>query len=190
MKPNLVILPLPIETKQTVLSISSRKVVYYPAGTYDQRITFVSGVMASLEGLNQIVKSITYDKSGFGAIINCETTERYGSDVTYNALALLTFARLDEANAPLLVLDHSVTHDMNAAARNSLFIVAISDIDSLEQEKIAIQKILPKVFYELSQLREGLDSKRKELSTYDNAIGDIEKNYGDFLYSPNFFRDL
>jgi hypothetical protein len=82
---------------------------------------------------------------------------------------------------------------------------AISDIDSLEQEKNSIQKvtglifsfklilisfpkILPKVFYELNQLRESVDSKRKELSTYDNAIGDIEKNYGDFIYSPNFFR--
>lgn len=49
-------------------------------------------------------------------------------------------------------------------------------------------KILPKILFELRQIREGIDYKRQELMTYDNAIAEIEKNYGDFLYSPNFFH--
>mmetsp|Transcript_31029 Transcript_31029/g.51878 ORF Transcript_31029/g.51878 Transcript_31029/m.51878 type:complete len:95 (-) Transcript_31029:47-331(-) len=65
----------------------------------------------------------------------------------------------------------------------------ISDIESLEEEKRMIQKILPKVYYELSQVRDTMDHKKKELGVFDNAIEEIEKNYGEFLYSPEIFRN-
>mmetsp|Transcript_5462 Transcript_5462/g.12213 ORF Transcript_5462/g.12213 Transcript_5462/m.12213 type:complete len:96 (+) Transcript_5462:170-457(+) len=64
----------------------------------------------------------------------------------------------------------------------------LSDIDSLEEEKKVIQKILPKVYYELSQVREGVELKKRELVVFDTAIEEVEKNYGDFLYSPEIFR--
>lgn len=50
-----------------------------------------------------------------------------------------------------------------------------------------VVQILPKIFYELSQVREEMDVKKNELIIYDHAIEEIEKNYGDFLYSPQIF---
>jgi uncharacterized coiled-coil DUF342 family protein len=63
----------------------------------------------------------------------------------------------------------------------------ISDIVALEQEKQSILEILPKVYYELDQLREKIENNSKELLTYENAIEEIERNYGNFLFSPEFF---
>ena len=34
-----------------------------------------------------------------------------------------------------------------------------------------------------------MDFKKKELIVYDNAIEEIEKNYGNFLYSPEIFNN-
>eukprot|EP01033_Poteriospumella_lacustris_P002433 gene2432-1775_t len=64
----------------------------------------------------------------------------------------------------------------------------ISDIVSLEQEKQSILEILPKVYYELDQLRLKIEDNTKELLTYENAIEEIEKSYGNFLFSPDFFN--
>lgn len=47
---------------------------------------------------------------------------------------------------------------------------------------------MPKVYYELTQVREGMDHKKKELVVFDTAIEEVEKNYGEFLYSPDIFR--
>lgn len=33
-----------------------------------------------------------------------------------------------------------------------------------------------------------MDNKKKELVVFDASIEEIEKNYGDFLYSPEIFR--
>lgn len=63
----------------------------------------------------------------------------------------------------------------------------ISDIVALEQEKQSLLQILPKVYYELDQLRERIENNTKELLTYENAIEEIERNYGNFLFSPEFF---
>ena len=49
-------------------------------------------------------------------------------------------------------------------------------------------QILPKVYYELTQVRDGMDYRKKELVVFDNAIEEIEKNYGEFLYSPEIFK--
>lgn len=63
----------------------------------------------------------------------------------------------------------------------------ISDIESLQQEKRCLQKILPKLFYELSQCRESILLKKNELMVFDNAVGEIEKNYGSFIYTADFY---
>jgi hypothetical protein len=47
---------------------------------------------------------------------------------------------------------------------------------------------MPKVYYELTQVRDSMDHKKKELVVFDSAIEEIEKNYGEFLYSPEIFR--
>ncbi len=44
------------------------------------------------------------------------------------------------------------------------------------------------MYYELTQVRDGMDVKKKELVVYDTSIEEIEKNYGEFLYSPEIFR--
>lgn len=49
-------------------------------------------------------------------------------------------------------------------------------------------QILPKVYYELDQLRLKIEDNTKELLTYENAIEEIEKSYGNFLFSPDFFN--
>lgn len=51
-----------------------------------------------------------------------------------------------------------------------------------------LYQILPKIYYELTQVKDGMDNKKKELVVYDASIEEIEKNYGDFLYSPEIFR--
>jgi hypothetical protein len=33
-----------------------------------------------------------------------------------------------------------------------------------------------------------MDTRKKELVVYDNAVEEVEKNYGEFLYSPEIFR--
>lgn len=47
---------------------------------------------------------------------------------------------------------------------------------------------MPKVYYELTQVRDSMDNRKKELVVYDTAIEEIEKNYGEFLYSPEIFK--
>jgi hypothetical protein len=47
---------------------------------------------------------------------------------------------------------------------------------------------MPKVYYELTQVKDSMDHKKKELVVFDMAIEEVEKNYGDFLYSPEIFR--
>jgi len=65
----------------------------------------------------------------------------------------------------------------------------VSDIYSLEQEKQSILSIMPKVYYELDQLRQRIEHNSKELAIFDNAIEEIEKSYGDFLFSADFFSN-
>lgn len=62
-----------------------------------------------------------------------------------------------------------------------------SDVEAMEREKRAIQHILPKVLYELNQMRESLDSKERELAVLDKAIEEIESKYGHILLSPEYF---
>lgn len=47
---------------------------------------------------------------------------------------------------------------------------------------------MPKVYYEIVQLQESIAHNSKELIMYDNAIEEIEKNYGEFLFSASFFE--
>lgn len=47
--------------------------------------------------------------------------------------------------------------------------------------------VLPKILYELNQIQGVLEDSTKEVAILDNAIEEIEKNYGDYLYSPNIF---
>ena len=49
--------------------------------------------------------------------------------------------------------------------------------------------MLPKLFHELSQSRESIELKRREMQVYEAAIQEIEKAYGNFLFSPDFFED-
>ncbi len=49
--------------------------------------------------------------------------------------------------------------------------------------------VLPKILYELNQIQSVLDDCTREILTLDNAIEEIEKNYGDYLYSPNIFSN-
>lgn len=65
----------------------------------------------------------------------------------------------------------------------------LTDIIALEQEKEVIQQVLPKVFYELAQSRESIEQKRHEMQVLDNALAEIENQYGAFLFSPDFFKD-
>jgi len=60
-------------------------------------------------------------------------------------------------------------------------------MEALEREKDAIKFILPRVISELENVRESLNHKNKEIKTLDNAIEEIEVNYGHILYSSNFF---
>ena len=48
---------------------------------------------------------------------------------------------------------------------------------------------MPKVYYELTQVKDSMDYKKKELVVFDNSIEEIEKDYGEFLYSPEIFKD-
>jgi hypothetical protein len=43
------------------------------------------------------------------------------------------------------------------------------------------------VFYELQKIQDAINNNVKESETYSSAIGEIETNYGDFLYSAQFF---
>jgi len=61
------------------------------------------------------------------------------------------------------------------------------EIELFEQEKLSIQKLLPKVLHELGKLRDSLDVKKREMNVYDRAIEEIESNYGHILYSPKFY---
>jgi uncharacterized protein YoxC len=63
-----------------------------------------------------------------------------------------------------------------------------SDIEALEAEKKAIQHILPKVLHELSQIREDVEHKTKEMQLYDSAIAEIEKTSGHVIYSASMFH--
>lgn len=47
--------------------------------------------------------------------------------------------------------------------------------------------MLPKVLYELSQMRESLENKERELTILDKAIGEIESQYGTMLFSAEFY---
>ena len=88
-----------------------------------------------------------------------------------------------------------VSNNPNTLIQNQLQLLrtnretTISDIISLEKEKGVIQCVLPKVFYELAQSRESIEQKRNEMQVLDNAIAEIETSYGNFLYSPDFFKD-
>mmetsp|Transcript_7258 Transcript_7258/g.10796 ORF Transcript_7258/g.10796 Transcript_7258/m.10796 type:complete len:101 (+) Transcript_7258:90-392(+) len=62
-----------------------------------------------------------------------------------------------------------------------------SEISSLLLEKNAIQKIIPKILYELTMMKEGIDSKQREINIYDKAILEIEEKYGHIIFSEDFF---
>jgi chromosome segregation ATPase len=66
---------------------------------------------------------------------------------------------------------------------------AQSDVEALEREKRAIQATLPKVLYELNQMRESLENKERELAVLDKAIDEIESTYGHMLFSAEFFAN-
>eukprot|EP01031_Cornospumella_fuschlensis_P026524 gene26524-32053_t len=63
----------------------------------------------------------------------------------------------------------------------------LSDIYALELERKAIMQTIPKVYQELLKLRDSLVHKEKEMEVYQHAIDEIEKNYGQYLFSPGFF---
>ena len=46
---------------------------------------------------------------------------------------------------------------------------------------------MPRVLHQLNLVREGMDSKSKELKVFDHAIAEIELNYGHILFSPEFY---
>ncbi len=48
---------------------------------------------------------------------------------------------------------------------------------------------MPKVLFELNQLKESMEFKQKELKIYDRAIEEIETNYGHILFTPEFFAE-
>lgn len=60
-------------------------------------------------------------------------------------------------------------------------------MEALEREKRAIQNLLPKVLYELNQLRDSLEHKERELSVLDKAIEEIEASYGHMIFSAEFY---
>ncbi len=62
-----------------------------------------------------------------------------------------------------------------------------SEMEALEKEKEAIKHILPRVITELEQKRDKLEHKNKEARTLDNAIEEIEANYGHILFTSSFF---
>lgn len=62
-----------------------------------------------------------------------------------------------------------------------------SEMDALEKEKEAIKHILPRVIAELELKRDTLEHKNKEARTLDNAIEEIEQNYGHILFTSSFF---
>jgi chromosome segregation ATPase len=62
-----------------------------------------------------------------------------------------------------------------------------SEMEALEKEKAAIKHVLPRVIAELEQKRERLEHKNKEARTLDNAIEEIEQNYGHILFTSSFF---
>ena len=62
-----------------------------------------------------------------------------------------------------------------------------SEMEALEREKEAIKFVLPRVISELEATRESLEHKNKEVRTLDNAMEEIEANYGAILYSSAFF---
>jgi hypothetical protein len=43
--------------------------------------------------------------------------------------------------------------------------------------------------YELSQIQNVLEDNCKEVAILDNAIDEIEKTYGEYLFSPNMFSE-
>jgi hypothetical protein len=47
--------------------------------------------------------------------------------------------------------------------------------------------VLPKVLYQLNQVKESMETKNKELKLFDNAIAEIELNYGHVLFTPDFY---
>ena len=61
-----------------------------------------------------------------------------------------------------------------------------SEMEALEREKEAIKFVLPRVISELEATRESLEHKNKEVRTLDNAMEEIEANYGAILYSSAF----
>jgi hypothetical protein len=62
-----------------------------------------------------------------------------------------------------------------------------SELEALAREKEAIKFVLPRVISELEATRESLEHKQKEIRTLDNAIEEIEANYGSIIYSSAFF---
>eukprot|EP01035_Chromulina_nebulosa_P034690 gene34690-46570_t len=64
-----------------------------------------------------------------------------------------------------------------------------AEIEALELEKAALQKILPKVLYQIDSIRERIENKQKEMHLYDSAIAEIEQNFGNILFSANVFED-
>ena len=62
-------------------------------------------------------------------------------------------------------------------------------MEALEREKRAIQQVLPKVLFELNQMRESLEHKERELAVLDKAIDEIESTYGHMLFSAEFYAD-
>jgi hypothetical protein len=47
---------------------------------------------------------------------------------------------------------------------------------------------MPKIYYEIVQRQESINNKGREMLIFDNAIEEIESNYGDFLFSASFFE--
>lgn len=61
------------------------------------------------------------------------------------------------------------------------------EIASLQQEKDAIQQVLPKVIHELMTKRNRIESMHHEVKIYDKAICEVESNYGHVIFSPAFY---
>jgi hypothetical protein len=48
-------------------------------------------------------------------------------------------------------------------------------------------QVLPKVLHQLNQVKDSMEDKNRELKIYDNAIAEIELNYGHILFTPEFY---
>jgi hypothetical protein len=55
-------------------------------------------------------------------------------------------------------------------------------------EKESIRSVLPKLLERLKEMKEGINDKEREMSTFDRAIEEIERQYGHVLFTSAFYK--